>query len=355
MLRRLLKLARVPTEDAATHENIYRSLAKYVVPFLHSDPVITRKLMISYVHLALSKICFFGGPLMMKGGINALQSGAAFDPSLLFLGYGLCYTGSILFESLRNIKVVEVSNEAIKDISQQAYRHTLKLDPEFFFGSSQRQRLFKLSRALNSIEQNLRTLNQFLLPMFMDVVTSSALILVYFGPAYVCTFLASFGLYSVFTIRYSDYRRAGVRLQKNTEKEVDFLMSETFANYYNVKYYSAESFESARYLAKLQDNYNQTVTNQNSLGVLNTGQRLLFAGGMTINMIMAARAAKSHLMSAGDIVMMQSLMLQLISPLFFLGTMYRNFTYSFVEIKELFTVLEEKPTISDPVDPVSCG
>lgn len=76
---------------------------------------------------------------------------------------------------------------------------------------------------------------------------------------------------------------------------------------------------------------------------------------MTINMIMAARAAKSHLMSAGDIVMMQSLMLQLISPLFFLGTMYRNFTDSFVEIKELFTVLEEKPTISDPVDPVSCG
>lgn len=72
-------------------------------------------------------------------------------------------------------------------------------------------------------------------------------------------------------------------------------------------------------------------------------------------MIMAARAAKSQLMSAGDIVMMQSLMLQLINPLFFLGTMYRNFTDSFIDIKELFAVLHEKPTISDPINPLSCG
>lgn len=176
--------------------------------------------------------------------------------------------------------------------------------------------------------------------MFLDIVVSSGLILAYFGPVYVFTFLASFALYSVFTVRYSDYRRRGVHKQKTIEKEVDFLMAETFSNYYNVKFYSAENFESARYLAKLQANYNQTIINQNSLGILNTGQRLLFAGGMTINMIMAAHAAKNHLMTAGDIVMMQSLMLQLISPLFFLGAMYRNFTDSFLDIKELFGVLQ---------------
>lgn len=242
-MRRLLKLARVPTEEAAIHEHIFGTMSKYVVPFLHPSRHITRKILVSYVHLVFSKLCFFGGPLMLKTGINSLQAGATFDPTLLFLGYGLCYTGSILFESLRNIKVMEVSNEAIKDISQEAYRHILKLNPEFFFASSQREKLFKLSRALNSIEQNLRTLNQFLVPMFVDIVASSVLLYATFGSAYVCTFLASFSLYSIFTIKYSDYRRAGVRRQRNTEKEVDSLMSETFANYYNVKYYSADGFE----------------------------------------------------------------------------------------------------------------
>lgn len=75
--------------------------------------------------------------------------------------------------------------------------------------------------------------------MFVDVVVSSILIFKYFGSLYVGTFLATFVMYSVFTIKYSDYRRAGVRKQKTAEKDVDFLMSETFSNYYNVKYYSA--------------------------------------------------------------------------------------------------------------------
>jgi ABC-type transport system involved in Fe-S cluster assembly fused permease/ATPase subunit len=95
--------------------------------------------------------------------------------------------------------------------------------------------------------------------------------------------------------------------------------------------------------------------NQNSLGILNTGQRLLFATGMTINMMVAAQYAKRSLMSAGDIVMMQSLMLQLINPLFFLGTMYRNFTDSFIDIKELFRVLQTPPKIRDPETPIPCG
>jgi ABC-type transport system involved in Fe-S cluster assembly fused permease/ATPase subunit len=91
-----------------------------------------------------------------------------------------------------------------------------------------------------------------------------------------------------------------------------------------------------------------TINNQNSLGILNTVQRLLFATGMTANMMITAHYAKKSLMSAGDIVMMQSIMLQLINPLFFLGTIYRNFTDCFVDIKQLYNVLQKLPTIRDP-------
>lgn len=39
------------------------------------------------------------------------------------------------------------------------------------------------------------------------------------------SFLASYAIYSVFTIKYSDYRRKGVRMQKNAEKNIDFVTS----------------------------------------------------------------------------------------------------------------------------------
>ena len=38
-------------------------------------------------------------------------------------------------------------------------------------------------------------------------------------------------------------------------------------------------------------------------------------------------------MSTGDIIMIQTLMMQFLNPLFFLGTMYRSFTDTFVDVR----------------------
>ena len=42
-------------------------------------------------------------------------------------------------------------------------------------------------------------------------------------------------------------------------------------------------------------------------------------------MMLAAYYTQIGLLTTGDIIMIQSLMLQFLSPLFFLGTMYRSF------------------------------
>lgn len=75
---------------------IIKQMKPYIIPYLHENKTVTKSLLKSYVYLILSKICFFGGPLLLKKGINGLQSGLG-DPLLLFLGYGVCYSASVLF------------------------------------------------------------------------------------------------------------------------------------------------------------------------------------------------------------------------------------------------------------------
>ena len=72
-----------------------------------------------------------------------------------------------------------------------------------------------------------------------------------------------------------------------------------------------------------------------SLGILNTGQRIIFGVGLTFNLIMSAYYVQKGLMTTGDIVMIQALMMQFLTPLFFLGSTYRNFVDTFVEVKDL--------------------
>lgn len=146
-------------------------------------------------------------------------------------------------------------------------------------------------------------------------------------------FLTCYAVYSVFTIKYSDYRRAHIRRQRETERKMDFITSETFANYYNVKYFGKEDYEVQKYQKSLQNYYQAAMECQKSLGILNTVQRIIFGAGLTFNLIMSAYYVQKGYMSTGDIVMIQTLMMQFLSPLFFLGSTYRNFVDTFVEVK----------------------
>jgi len=106
--------------------------------------MVTKSLLKSYSYLVLSKFCFFGGPMLLKHGINTLSGDTLVDPIMYFLGYGLCYSASILFDSLRNLQVLNVTSLALTETSAKAYKHMLSLGPNFFFSSSQRTKLFNM-------------------------------------------------------------------------------------------------------------------------------------------------------------------------------------------------------------------
>lgn len=127
---------------------ILNELKPYIVPFVHKDKTVTRSLMISYTYLAMSKVCFFGGPMFLKYGINSLSSGTLKEPILYFLAYGTCYSASILFESLRNLQVLNVTSLALTETSSKAYQHMLSLGPDFFFSGSQRTKLFNMYKVI---------------------------------------------------------------------------------------------------------------------------------------------------------------------------------------------------------------
>jgi len=85
--------------DTAKEQWAYiKEMKPYILPFIHKDKIITNSLFKSYSLLILSKACFFGGPFFLKLGINSLTGAVAYgNPLLMFFGFGVCYSGSVLF------------------------------------------------------------------------------------------------------------------------------------------------------------------------------------------------------------------------------------------------------------------
>jgi len=74
--------------------------------------------------------------------------------------------------------------------------------------------------------------------------------------------------------------------------------------------------------------------------VLNIVQRCIFGTGLTFNMMLAAYYTQIGLLTLGDIMFIQSLMMQFLSPLFFLGSMYRSFNDNLIDIEKITAVMK---------------
>lgn len=153
--------------------------------------------------------------------------------------------------------------------------------------------------------------------------------------------LATLGLYFKYTSYCSKQRVVHIRDRKNTEKKQEFMQNESIMNYETVKTFGNEKLEKEKYQSILDALFKQAFIVQTSLSTLNIGQTVIFSAGLTLNLLMAANAVASGVMTTGDFVMIQALFLQLSGPLFNMGTFIREIDQSSVDVEDLFHMLQQ--------------
>jgi ATP-binding cassette subfamily B protein len=125
---------------------------------------------------------------------------------------------------------------------------------------------------------------------------------------------------------------------------------DSLLNYETVKYFNNEAHELKRYdntLGKWED---IAVKSQTSMSLLNFGQGGIIAIGLTVIMIYAGQGVKQGTMSLGDLVLVNTMMLQLFMPLNFLGIIYRMLRHTLADMEMVINLLELKPEIKDTDD-----
>jgi len=97
-------------------------------------------------------------------------------------------------------------------------------------------------------------------------------------------------------------------------------------------------------LHRLED---ANVLAQKTLALLNLGQTVIVAIGVTAMMWRAAAGVVGGRLTVGDLVLVNAYLLQLSSPLFFLGMMYREVKQSLTNMERLFGLLDQHADVQD--------
>jgi ATP-binding cassette subfamily B protein len=154
-------------------------------------------------------------------------------------------------------------------------------------------------------------------------------------------------IYIVFTVRVTEWRTQFRRQANEFDSAAHTKAIDSLLNYETVKYFGNEGFEATRYDKSLQALRDARLKAQTSLSMLNVGQQIIIATALVGMLWRATQGVAEQRLTLGDLVMINTFMIQLYIPLNFLGVMYREIKQSLTDLDRMFVLMEREKEIQD--------
>ena len=243
----------------------------------------------------------------------------------------------------------KVAMHAVRRLATLTFEHMHLLSLRFHLERKTGGLTRVLERGRNAIETIVRMVLLQLIPTVVELVLVVAVLLGHFDWRYVAVVGATVALYMWFTYAATEWRISIRRKMNESDNDANSKAIDSLLNYETVKYFSAETREAARYDRSMARYEDASVKAYTSLAVLNAGQAAIFTVGLGTAMVLCAYGVEQHNNTVGDFVMINTMMIQLYTPLTFMGMVYREIKQALIDIENMFSLLSRKPEVSDRV------
>jgi ATP-binding cassette subfamily B protein len=268
-------------------------------------------------------------------------------PIVMTLAYGGTRILMGLITQWRDGIFAKVAMNAVRRLAMLTFEQMHLLSLRFHLERKTGGLTRVLERGRNAIETIVRMVLLQLAPTVVELVLIVAVLLLHFDWRYVAVIAATVAVYMLFTYYATEWRINIRRKMNDSDSDANAKAIDSLLNYETVKYFSAEEREARRYDRSMTRYEDASVKAYVSLAVLNAGQAVIFTIGLTAAMALCAFGIEHGTNTVGDFVMINAMMIQLYTPLNFMGMVYREIKQAVIDIEIMFSLLERKPEITD--------
>ena len=306
--------------------------------------------------LIAAKFANLGIPILMKELIDSLNIKVSSPQALLvvpvsiIVAYGLLRISASVFNELREAVFARVTQNAVRKVALQVFEHLHSLALSFHLA----RQTGGVSRDIERGTRGIQSLISYSLYSILPTLVEFCLVLGYFAYAYDIWFaaitFAALVLYIIFTIVVTEWRTHYRRTMNDMDSKANQKAIDSLLNFETVKYFGNEAFEASRYDENLLRYQVAAVKSQKTLAVLNLGQQIIIAVGLVLILWRATIGVVNGTMTLGDLVLVNTLMIQLYIPLNFLGVIYREIKQALTDMDRMFSLLNTDKEIADSPD-----
>jgi ATP-binding cassette, subfamily B, heavy metal transporter len=312
------------------------------------------------VLLFLAKLATVAVPFTFKWATDALAgrgtaplapdnwlAWALAAPVAMTLAYGGIRIVMGLLTQWRDGIFAKVAMNAVRRLAILTFEHVHLLSLRFHLERKTGGLTRVLERGRNAIETIVRMVLLPLAPTIVELALVVIVLLGHFDWRYVVIVGITVAFYMWFTYAATEWR-IGIRRKMNeSDGDANTKAIDSLLNYETVKYFSAETREARRYDRSMARYEDASVKAYTSLAVLNAGQAVIFTIGLAAAMVLCAYGVERGTNTVGDFVMINAMMIQLYTPLNFMGMVYREIKQAVIDIENMFSLLARKPEIED--------
>ncbi len=314
----------------------------------------------SVVLLLAAKLATLSVPFTFKWAIDALTgTGSApvqssnwtlwliASPLIMTGSYGAIRVLMAVLTQWRDGIFAGVAMHAVRKLAYRTFVHMHELSLRFHLERKTGGLTRVLERGRSGIEVIVRMVILQLVPTIVEVTLLMGVLLWKFDWRYVLATMITVVIFMYYTYLATEWRIEIRRKMNESDTEANTKAIDSLLNYETVKYFGSEEREAVRYDRSMARYEQASVKTYTSLAVLNTGQAIIFTGGLTATMLMCAIGVRSGHNTVGDFVMVNAMMIQLYQPLNFMGMVYREIKQAIIDIEKMFSVLSRNPEIKD--------
>ena len=328
------------------------AVLKRFLPYLwpRENAGLRRRIVIAIVLVLLAKAVTLALPFAYKRAVDAMTGEvgeAAMLAMALVLAYGLGRFAGTAFDNLRNIVFERVGQEATRHLAEDVFRRLHRLSLRFHLSRRTGEVTKIIERGTKSIDSMLYFLLFNIAPTIIELVAVAVIFYLNFGWGLVAATAFTVVAYIVVTQRITEWRTHLRREMNDLDGTALSRAVDSLLNYETVKYFGAEHREEERYAQSARAYSEAAIKSDASLGMLNIAQalitNLLMAGAMAYTVWGWSRGD----LTVGDLVFVNTYLMQLFRPLDLLGFVYRTIRQGMVDMAQMFNLMDTAVEVAD--------
>jgi ATP-binding cassette subfamily B protein len=338
-----------PVAGDADLQTLLRFLP-YLWPAGRSD--LKARVLVALLLVLAAKAVALSMPFALKAVVDTMDGATVRDAAAaIALGsvaaYALARLGGTLFDNLRNVVFERVGQQAWLSLATEVFRHLHALSLRFHLERRTGSLAKVIERGTKSIDTMLYLLLFSLAPVVIELVAVALIFGLRLGWGLTGATLVMVLLYSFWTWRVTAWRTELRRRSVELDGETSGRAVDSLLNFETVKYFNAEEREAAAYANVSAAYARAALKTENSLALLNIGQSLITSVMLGGAMAWTVIGWRDGRFTAGDIILVQALLLQLFRPLDMLGMVYREVKQGLVDMGAMFRLLDTPAEVVD--------